>query len=295
MMLKKTFLKFYLFILPFSACQKNESSVPPRDVQVQTIEDNEALVTYLQTHFYNYHDFENDPDNHKIEISLDSLTEKNSDKIALWDQVVTKFVDTEDSDQNIVEHKLYYLIVKKGLGSMPSSVDSTFVSYKGSLLNGDVFDDRDYPIWFDLVNVVRGFRESLPEFNEGNFTINEDGTFDFDNYGKGLIFMPSALGYYSSANSNIPAYSPLIFSVNLHRVNHSDHDRDGILSIKEDINGDGNPLNDDTDGDGLPNMNDFDDDGDGIPTFNELDKDKDGIPDDTDNNGTPDYLDAEVS
>ena len=294
-MLKKTFLKFYLFILPFSACQKNESLVPPRDVQVQTIVDNEALVTYLQTHFYNYQDFENDPDNHKIEISLDSLTEKNSDKIALWDQVVTKFVDTEDSDQNIVEHKLYYLIVKKGLGSMPSSVDSTFVSYKGSLLNGDVFDDRDYPIWFDLVNVVRGFRESLPEFNEGNFTINEDGTFDFDNYGKGLIFMPSALGYYSSANSNIPAYSPLIFSVNLHRVNHSDHDRDGILSIKEDINGDGNPLNDDTDGDGLPNMNDFDDDGDGIPTFNELDKDKDGIPDDTDNNGTPDYLDAEVS
>ena len=294
-MLKKTLLKFYLFILPFSACQKNEGSVVPRDVQVQTIEDNEALVTYLQTHFYNYQDFENDPDNHKIEISLDSLTEKNSDKIALWDQVVTKFVDTEDSDQNIVEHKLYYLIIKKGLGTMPSSVDSTFVSYKGSLLNGDVFDDRDYPIWFDLVNVVRGFRESLPEFNEGNFTINEDGTFDFDNYGKGLIFMPSALGYYSSANSNIPAYSPLIFSVNLHRVNHSDHDRDGVLSIKEDINGDGNPLNDDTDGDGLPNMNDFDDDGDGIPTFNELDKDKDGIPDDTDNNGTPDYLDAEVS
>ena len=42
-------------------------------------------------------------------------------------------------------------------------------------------------------------------------------------------------------------------------------------------------------------MNDFDDDGDGIPTFNELDKDKDGIPDDIDNNGTPDYLDAEVS
>ena len=294
-MLKKTFLKFYFFTLLFSSCQKNESSVPPRDVQVQTIEDNEALVTYLQTHFYNYQDFENDPDNHKIEISLDSLTENNIDKIALWDQVATKFVDTEDSDQNIVEHKLYYLIVKKGLGTMPSSVDSTFVSYKGSLLNGDVFDDRDYPIWFDLVNVVRGFRESLPEFNEGNFTINEDGTFDFDNYGKGLIFMPSALGYYSSTNSNIPAYSPLIFSVNLHRVNHSDHDRDGVLSIKEDINGDGNPLNDDTDGDGLPNMNDFDDDGDGIPTFNELDKDKDGIPDDTDNNGTPDYLDVEVS
>ena len=108
-----------------------------------------------------------------------------------------------------------------------------------------------------------------------DFIINEDGTVKFDNYGKGLIFMPSALGYYSSVSLSIPAYSPLIFSVNLHRVNQSDHDRDGILSINEDINGDGNPLNDDTDGDGLPNMNDFDDDGDGVPTFNELDRNMD--------------------
>ena len=107
--------------------------------------------------------------------------------------------------------------------------------------------------------------------------------------------MPSALGYYSSISSSIPAYSPLIFSVNLLIVNQSDHDSDGILSIDEDINGDGDPLNDDTDGDGLPNMNDFDDDGDGVPTFNELDKDNDGIPDDFNNDGTPDYLDVEIS
>ena len=107
--------------------------------------------------------------------------------------------------------------------------------------------------------------------------------------------MPSALGYYSSISNSIPAYSPLIFSVNLHRVNQSDHDRDGILSIHEDIDGDGNPLNDDTDGDGLPNMNDFDDDGDGVPTLDELDKDNDGIFDDFNNDGTPDYLDDEAS
>ena len=105
--------------------------------------------------------------------------------------------------------------------------------------------------------------------------------------------MPSALGYFSSNNVSIPAYSPLIFSVNLHLVKQSDHDGDSILSIDEDINGDGNPLNDDTDGDGLPNMNDIDDDGDGIITLKEFDKDGDGTPDDTNNDNTPDYLDAE--
>ena len=288
-------LNLYLLLLVFINCEDDEGPLPPRDVKIQTIEDDAALVNYLQTHFYNYDDFAYDPNNYELEILLDSITEENSDKIPLWDQVSFKLVDTEDSNDNIVQHKLYYLEVKKGSGASPSSVDSTFVSYKGSLLNGDIFDDRDYPIWFDLVNVVRGFRESLPELSEGDFTINEDGTVKFDNYGKGLIFMPSSLGYYSSGNSSIPAYSPLIFSVNLHRVNQSDHDRDGILSINEDINGDGNPLNDDTDGDGLPNMNDFDDDGDGVPTINELDRNMDGIPDDTDNNGTPDYLDVEIS
>ena len=279
----------------FINCDDDEGPLPPRDVKIQTIEDDEALVNYLQTHFYNYDDFAYDPNNYGLEILLDSIADENSDKTPLSDQVSIKLVDTEDSDDNFVQHKLYYLEVKKGSGARPSSVDSAFVSYKGLLLNGDVFDARDYPIWFDLLNVVRGFRESLSELSEGDFTINEDGTFEFDNYGKGLIFMPSALGYYSSGNSSIPAYSPLIFSVNLHRVNQSDHDRDGILSINEDIDGDGNPLNDDTDGDGLPNMNDFDDDGDGVPTFNEFDRDKDGLPDDTDNNGMPDYLQVEIS
>ena len=287
------FLKLFLFTVILISCNDNDGPEPPRDVQVQTLEDDEELVSFLQTHFYNYDDFTNYPDNYNLEILLDSIYGDNSNKIPLIDQVSIKLVDTEDRNQNIVQHKLYYLEVKKGLGKSPSSVDSTFVSYKGFLLNGDVFDERDHPIWFDLVNVVRGFRESLPNFSEGNFTINQNGTYEFDNHSKGLIFMPSALGYFSSNNVSIPAYSPLIFLVNLHLVKQSDHDGDSILSIDEDINGDGNPLNDDTDGDGLPNMNDIDDDGDGIITLKEFDKDGDGTPDDTNNDNTPDYLDAE--
>ena len=71
----------------------------------------------------------------------------------------------------------------------------------------------------------------------------------------------------------------------------TDHDNDGILSINEDIDGDGIPFQDDTDGDRLWNMYDVDDDNDGVLTKNELDKNDDGIIDDTDNDGIPDYLD----
>ncbi len=80
-----------------------------------------------------------------------------------------------------------------------------------------------------------------------------------------------------------------------------DDDGDGLDTIWEDVAlphnypQDGNPLNDDTDLDGIPNYLDVDDDNDGIPTANEHpDDNNNGSPDDaldSDNDGTPDYLD----
>ena len=73
-----------------------------------------------------------------------------------------------------------------------------------------------------------------------------------------------------------------------------DDDGDGILSIDEDVNGDGDLTNDDTDGDMIPNYLDPDDDGDGIPTANEdLDNDGDRTNDNTDGDTLPNYLDPD--
>jgi len=89
-----------------------------------------------------------------------------------------------------------------------------------------------------------------------------------------------------------------------------DHDGDGRSTIDEDTNGDGDPTNDDRDGDGIPNYlepNNVDTDGDGLNNHRDPDDDGDGIPtadedadgngdpmnDDSDGDGTPDYLDAD--
>jgi parallel beta-helix repeat protein len=74
----------------------------------------------------------------------------------------------------------------------------------------------------------------------------------------------------------------------------TDHDNDRVSTGKEDVNGDGNIYNDDTDSDGTPNYLDTDDDNDGILTKDE-DANGDGDPtnDDADNDGIPNYLDAD--
>lgn len=73
-----------------------------------------------------------------------------------------------------------------------------------------------------------------------------------------------------------------------------DDDNDGVLTVDEDIDGDGDPTNDDTDNNGIPNYLDIDDDGDGLETVIE-DANGDGnfSNDDTDGDGIPNYLDVD--
>jgi uncharacterized protein (TIGR03382 family) len=73
-----------------------------------------------------------------------------------------------------------------------------------------------------------------------------------------------------------------------------DADDDGVMDYVEDLDGDGNYDNDDTDGDGIPNWMDVDDDGDGIDTADEV-YDGNLDPEDQDSDGDliPDYLDVD--
>ncbi len=77
---------------------------------------------------------------------------------------------------------------------------------------------------------------------------------------------------------------------------NQDYDLDGVPTIDEDLNGNGNLADDDTDGDGLPNFIDNDDDGDMVLTSVEVvfigrnAQDTNVLPD-TDGDGVPNYLD----
>jgi FKBP-type peptidyl-prolyl cis-trans isomerase FkpA len=75
------------------------------------------------------------------------------------------------------------------------------VAYKGYLTDGTVFDESDSNgITFSLRNVIQGWQEGIPLFKEG---------------GSGMLLIPSALGYGSSSQGQIPANSVLIFEITL--------------------------------------------------------------------------------
>ena len=244
-----------MLLISLTSCKKEEEIEPPRDVAEQASEEEIKLEEFLSSHFYNYEQFESS--DIPVEISIDSIAGSNQGKIALINQVVKQFVKVKTSSGDLIDHPIYTLIAKEGSGQSPSRADSTYVSYKGILLNKNQFDRSFEPIWFDLTSVVRGFREGLGAFKSGDFTVDQNNIVTFSNYGQGIIFMPSGLGYYNQNSGAIPEYSPLIFIINLYLVKKTDHDGDGILSgLEYDNDGDGLP--DDTDEDGLADYLDQD-------------------------------------
>jgi len=260
-------------------------------IKSQYLIENDSIIQFMKTHFYNYEDFTNLSTNSTVELIIDSISGDNIDKISLFDQVTTLSVDIIDENKEVVPHNMYYVINREGSGQNPTVADSVYVSYKGLTLNKNSFDIRKNPVWLDNTITLRGFVEFSTLLKKGDISTNVNGGYEANNFGTGFVIMPSALGYYGNGTLSISAYSPLIFQINMYDLNATDHDVDGISSIDEDLNGDRILTNDDSDSDGLPNYRDSDDDGDGVLTKDEYDSNGDGVPDDTDGDGIPDYLD----
>jgi hypothetical protein len=292
---KRTLFFGILCLFVFAtACEEQQRNFgePPRDYEVQRALDNDSLRSFLQTRFYNYDDYASAASNERVTFTIDTIQGENASKIPLIDQVEEINYKIKDGDGTYFDHTAYVLKIREGVGTAPTVADSVYVTYKGMLLNLTGFDETTTPVWFEPLSVVKGFSALMPHIKKAAApTINSDGTYAFDGFGSAAIFMPSALGYYNDSRS-LPAYSPLIFAVDLYTYNTTDHDGDTVPTHLEDLDGD-NYYDDDTDNDGLPNFRDDDDDNDGILTRDEYDANSDGIADDTDNDGTPDYLDKD--
>ena len=294
----KTHDFLFLFLLAFilTQCDDTTRSVipPPRDFQDQRTADNDSIISFLQSHYYNYEDYANAASGERVEFTIDSLINA-PDKTPMIDQVVEHEVQVKDQDGNFIAHSMYVIPnVREGVGDSPTIADEVYITYKGMFLDGYSFDQSEQQIWFMGLSTVQGFYELYPFIKRGTWEVDPaTGLITFDGFGTAVAIMPSALGYYGSQSAP-REYAPLIFAVDLYTFATADHDEDSVPTSEEDIDGNDHFTDDadDTDGDGIPNYLDNDDDGDGVLTIDEYDVNADGVADDSDGDGTPDYLDA---
>lgn len=293
-------------------------SIPPRLLSEVAVENDEEIREFLQTHFYNYEDFEEPiaPD-FDFRVRIDTIAGDNANKTPLIQQVSDTIINVSaiqfnlDDGEEDIQHKMYFLTVREGEGRAPTVADSTLLKYEGSLLDRTSFDAVSDFFWQELPFFIRGFANGTAKVKAGTedgLVINPDGTTRISNSGIGLVIMPSGLAYFNNPPTlAISAYDPLIFSVEVGLyIEDTDNDNDGVPSIQEDLNGNGDIFDDNTDNDveqeqglllGIPDFQDIDDDGDGVLTREEI-SDADGniifpYPD-SNNDGTPDYLDPDV-
>ena len=293
------------------------TEVPEADRTEQQVIDNDSLVGYLQTHYINETILSNNPSISFENIEINELPEDgelpNPDQNSLLIDLVETFTTTYFD----VEYEYYVLRINQGGSEVsPNFSDKVRVSYEGSLMDDTIFDSSISPVDFDLTATIAGWGRVLPEFNNAeDFIINSDGTVTYNNPGVGIMFLPSGLGYYSAAAGSVPVYSNLIFKFKIFQSEVNDHDFDNVPSHLEDINGNYDLTDDNSDDDTFADFVDSDDDNDGTLTVDEdlepdsdltVDRDGDGDPtndigdgdptnDDTDGDGIPNYLDPDDS
>lgn len=334
----KLILFLFVMVSVFVACEDEDDPIQnefiEEDRTEQQAKDKDSLLNYLNSHYYNSEFFETGT-NHTIEeIVITELLEDEDvpagHKLLIEDVIIktTTYVD--------VEYEYYYLTLNQGGGDSPEFTDKVRVRYEGYLVDGgNTFDQVSTPIDLDLYGIafgtgaITGWQRIMPEFNVStSFSIGNDNIVSYDNYGMGMMFIPSGLGYFSFPRTGIPTYSNLIFKFELLQTQVNDHDGDGIPSYIEDYDGNLDPFDDNTDDDAAPDYIDLDDDADGVLTINELlpntyvidtnmgemepefgeneyelsREEEDGVITletvtlvDTNNNGIFDHLDAEVT
>lgn len=147
--------------------------------------------------------------NEIVQARINALQEKEQEaKKAANAEVIArgdKFMAENATKEGVVTlpSGLQYKVITQGTGAIPTAGDRVKVNYHGTLIDGKVFDssvERGEPITFGVTQVIPGWTEALQMMPVGS---------------KWILYVPYNLAYGDRDGGPIPAYSNLIFEVEL--------------------------------------------------------------------------------
>lgn len=140
----------------------------------------------------------------------ETLAEQQAVQIAANQKAGDAFLAENKKKEGVIESPtgLQYKIIREGDGEKPDVNSNITIHYKGTLVDGTVFDssyDRGQPATLSLTRVIKGWQEAVPMMKTGS---------------KWQIYVPSKLAYGDRAASDVigPA-STLVFDLELIAIN----------------------------------------------------------------------------
>jgi len=122
---------------------------------------------------------------------------------SLEDPAMLKFIDSIGMKATKLNRGMYYEILNPGSATSPKQSSVIYCTYKGTLLNGTVFDEQSNAgqTGFQLNGLIEGWKIAVPYIGKG---------------GRIRMVIPSALGYgCNGGGSAIPPNTPLFFDLTL--------------------------------------------------------------------------------
>ncbi|MBO6518207.1 MAG: FKBP-type peptidyl-prolyl cis-trans isomerase [Bacteroidia bacterium] len=133
------------------------------------------------------------------------MKEKEAEKAKVMAKEGTEFLKENATKEGVVTlpSGLQYKVIKEGTGVKAVDGDQVTTHYTGRFVDGKVFDssvERGQPATFGVNQVIAGWTEALKLMPEGS---------------KWQLFIPYDLAYGTQGRPGIPAYSTLIFDIEL--------------------------------------------------------------------------------
>ena len=124
----------------------------------------------------------------------------SEEQLSAFDQRMETFIKGKSYHLTKSESGLYTEIIQEGTGREIHLTDSIGVSYVGTLLSGEKFDEQKKPIYLPMRGVIDGWKEALLGQKKGV---------------KIRLIVPPQLGYGAGGMGKIPTNAPLYFELSV--------------------------------------------------------------------------------